>query len=218
MFRLPWRNKSPISEFKNIPLLLLLLYSPTSTKLNSTERHKLLTTLNWKILYNCATKNQSVWVVSLLYAYHLLLLNNVAYSGLIKILNNIFPVLWSSRSFYKVSEWFPYSITYLINNSVYSRFPHFILITDCDCIESSLTKYRSVASSRSSADIGGRTLYYFSSFGRIKLRRWLNRSGDIRVYLKNVKRSFSLANKNVLLYAPSRERSTFNGEIQNLRF
>ena len=34
--------------------------------------------------------------------------------------------------------------------------------------------------------------------------------------MKNLKQSFSLANKAVLLYAPSSERSTFNGEIQNL--
>ena len=132
-------------------------------------------------------------------------------SDLIKILNNIFSVLWSSKSSYKVSKWFPYSITYLINNSIYSRFPHFILMTDC------FESYRSVTASCSSADIGGRTLYSFSIFGQIRLRRWSNRFRDIRVYLKNVKRSFSLANKNALLYAQSRERSTFNGEIQNLR-
>ena len=86
---------------------------------NSTERSKLLTTLHWKIPCNYATKNQSVWVVSLLYAYHLL----VHIPDFIKILNNISPVLWSSRSFYKVSKWFPYSITYLINNSVIKDFP-----------------------------------------------------------------------------------------------
>ena len=33
MFRLSWRNKSPISEFKNIPLSFLLPYSPRSIKL-----------------------------------------------------------------------------------------------------------------------------------------------------------------------------------------
>ena len=35
--------------------------------------------------------------------------------------------------------------------------------------------------------------------------------------LEKCKTIISLANKNVLLYAPSRERSTFNGAIQNLR-
>ena len=34
---------------------------------------------------------------------------------------------------------------------------------------------------------------------------------------RTVPETFPLANKNVLLYAPSRKRSIFNGEIQNLR-